>query len=204
MTQESQTGGKTCWGEVWASGHMLMTMSCCQLCVSKSHTCHPQCRGPHQLLGLTGGHDKLIGKNAGLQRTRYCGDTQMSCSNLCEVTVILFLQQEAKYSKLQDLFFILLLCPSYPNIHRIQIQCVCTNAHLRLHEYTLLQTMQWPRNVLLGGWLHCGFTLKPVSGLDLCSQCPMFHSLLICPCLSFFLQHMGFRLVIAAKQCVLL
>lgn len=64
----------------------------------------------------------------------------MYCSNLHEITVILFLQQDVQYGTMQDLFFVLLLCPSYYNIHRKQIQCVYAKAHFRLQEYTLLQT----------------------------------------------------------------
>lgn len=56
-------------------------------------------------------------------------------------------------------------------------------------------------------YLGAGFIV--VSHSNLClglvpadnAQCS---GLLICPCLSFFLQHMKLRLVIAAKQCVLL
>lgn len=54
-----------------------------------------------------------------------------------ETSAILFLEQDAEYRKIGELlFFILLLCPSYHNIYRKWIRCMCANAHFGLHENT--------------------------------------------------------------------
>lgn len=54
-----------------------------------------------------------------------------------ETSAILFLEQDAEYRKIGELlFFTLLLCPSYYNIYREWVGCMCANAHFGLHENT--------------------------------------------------------------------